>query len=390
MALTPEQLDEIRLYMDSRAEIWRHASRSEALTTLEEARERQRRQIGWWLGALGVTGVAAIGAIFTFLSQIAEETAARSGRDAAEEIVEDIENLSAFLEQALQSTIQANEEAAAARTVARLVEAQAEAALDEILQLLEDAQSTRADLTDALEAAEASDVRVQVALDAVRNSETELQNALATVQTTVEETGIILRLSQEQSDAISAQSEEIQASLVATLRQAAELRAGLLEQSDVLDLAARVSEALQEGTDTLVQTLAQDPAIRDSIFAEVTFPSDTILVSLAPCDTLSGNWVDFTDGQGRMLLGANPLGANDLPLSNAGDTGGAPTVTLGVSHIPAHQHTATGYVELSSDPGIGSGPTPYVLPNSNNLPAETPRFLTDSWGGARRRFHGAP
>lgn len=86
--------------------------------------------------------------------------------------------------------------------------------------------------------------------------------------------------------------------------------------------------------------------------APVAIPEGLVVASLHKCSELPGGWIDFNEGNGRMIVGAgshakNPFAAGlteheayEIGVVNPASTtiGGEEQVTLGVANLPAHSH----------------------------------------------------
>ena len=73
-------------------------------------------------------------------------------------------------------------------------------------------------------------------------------------------------------------------------------------------------------------------------------PKGAVLAFASTCPQ-GDQWVDYTDGEGRFLLG---VGKGPLPETvSLGKQAGVPTVTLLPAQIPPHSHEAVSYTHLT-------------------------------------------
>lgn len=80
----------------------------------------------------------------------------------------------------------------------------------------------------------------------------------------------------------------------------------------------------------------------------VGVPSGAIIAAKKACRNLKGDWTEFEDARGRMIIGANPNGTYGYKPRQLGESGGQEEVTLTDTQMPKHSHGFVG--ALSGQP----------------------------------------
>jgi microcystin-dependent protein len=114
------------------------------------------------------------------------------------------------------------------------------------------------------------------------------------------------------------------------------------------------------------------PCLGQTNISAATYPAlATVLGS-------SGGFILMPDFRDRFPVGAGPT----MPISGAGSTGGASTVTLSAAQIPAHSHAIANVKAKVADPTHNhTGPAGYLAQAPNPYDNGSPSGTANNTGG---------
>lgn len=298
MALTTEQIQEIKTYMDERGELWRLKAEDAAHAAMREEVDRQdqkRTRRLQFLSAIGGVSLAAVfGLAYNAINNYAEVVAERTATAKVDEVLGEDNRVIGFLEKSMGAVV-------AAQTAAGVAQQGSENALAEAEQILEQAQRTN----DQLEA------------------------QLTEVQATLGEVTDSLSVINDTSARLSAESRTADELLAETRAKRAELNRLTQDTEKVKALADQLlgsGSAIEE----IVLAALQSADIRQQIVSAAAFPAGAV-VAFDGTNCPVG-WAAHAPAEGRFLFGAG----GDV---SAGETGGASSVEVARS-IQAKTSTA--------------------------------------------------
>lgn len=343
MALSKEQLSEIKSYMDARSEAWRQDSKDSArlaakdyLEGVEEkirlqSKEGARRliveeksanekatadRLKTWSAVAGVSIIGLLGIAWNAATTHSTTIARESALNEVQRILDEDERVVTNLEKFIGAVTDAQVATQTAKTEAE--------------RLLKEAQEIEKALSEALTSANSLIMEADKQLNGLEGA----QNRVS-------------RASQEVSS---------------TLAEARQTRINLEALSEDITAAQKIAEELSgaQGIDQIVEATLNSPGLREQIVAAAAFPTGAVIPftdqdELAPvCPT---GWSIFRQAIGRFILGA------DETKYPAGEMDGEEMVTLATAQMPPHSHEMTGFYHRNAQ---GSSTQRVNLDSNNN------------------------
>jgi hypothetical protein len=178
--------------------------------------------------------------------------------------------------------------------------------------------------------------------------------------------------------------ERYEAAIIDALQKSGELQAAAKTQSRELDdISAQISnlkKALDQSQNlapllksfTDLQAFVNTAEFRSDIAQRVSpFPASLVIASIAPCSNLPGGWTEFTQAQGRFIIGVgNGVDKNKFSRTfSINDKDGEYRHTLKIEEIPAHNHRISSHQDPDIHDGLGGSQEKYGIDQRFN-PAE--------------------
>ncbi|MEL7105122.1 MAG: hypothetical protein AAGM21_04325 [Pseudomonadota bacterium] len=329
MALEKESIQEIKRYMDERAEHWQANVRNETTKSIDDEFARRDQTASKRLQAIAAVGGVSIAAILTFaytgLSSYVESLA-NARIDA---FTEDVDARREERGKALDAELKFLSE-----SIERVVEGRVS-----VGTAVEGAQS-------ALEEARVTLGEAEGNLSAAQELETELEKRLTEAKQAIDDNAAL-------TERVAANTDSVTDALLSSDRLSAALNAALLDAenqlrelralSSALDEAKALAAEIDSSRANVVDAVLQNASLREQIATTAALPTGAVMAFDLP-GGCPAPWTPFAPSQGRTVVGAafgidDELLRDPPPQYKYRDHGGAAEVTLLEDQMPSHTHT---------------------------------------------------